>query len=94
MTAIESESIITFNEGEDTCEVYTASPRVNKLLSSRGLTPYKTDTMHGKPSGWHYHLHKSSILLKPATHIIRIGGRRMTAVTPSCTPSKQLRKEK
>lgn len=94
MTSLEAETIVLFNEAEDTAEFYTASARVNKLLTTRGLQPYKTDFLQGTPSGWYYRFPKSSILLKPANRIIRIGGRRkVNGVTHSCAPSEQLRNE-
>lgn len=91
MTALESETVILFNEAEDTCEFYTCSARVNKLLTTRGLSPYKSDILHSAESGWYYHFPKSTILIKPANRIIRIGGRRkVNAVSRNCSPDAQL----
>lgn len=83
MTACEAETVINFNEEESLAEVYTASARVHKLLTARGLEPYKVDHMNGEPCGWFYRLPKYAILLKPANRIIRVGGRRKTPANVS-----------
>lgn len=76
MTAYEAETIIIFNEEEEFAEFYTASVRVHNLLARRGYKPYKVDTMNGKPTGWHYKLPKTAILIKPDINSIKVGGRR------------------
>jgi hypothetical protein len=68
----EAETTINFNEEEG--ELYTASPRVFKMLARRGLTPCKVDTMNGKPRGWFFTLPKWAIIVKPGKAAIRIGG--------------------
>lgn len=88
MTAFEAETVVNFNEEDSQAEVYTASSRVHKLLSLRGLEPYKVDTTGGKPCGWFYYLPKTAVLLKPASKAIRIGGsRKLSAVPSSAAPS-------
>lgn len=94
MTAYEAETIVNFNEEESIAEIYTASARVCKLLTVRGLEPYKIDKLNGKASGWYYRMPKPAVLLKPANRIIRIGGRRkVAAIAPSGALGEQLRNE-
>lgn len=70
----EAETTVNFNEAETEAELYTASPRVFKMLARRGLTPCKVDTMNGKPRGWFFTLPRWAIIVKPGKAAIRIGG--------------------
>ncbi len=54
MDKYEQETIIIFNENDGEAEIYTASPRVAKVLISRGLEPYKTEFLKGKKTGWFF----------------------------------------
>lgn len=74
MTLEELETIIRFDETQVPAEVYTASPRVRKLLARYGLQPYRADRdRQGKEVSWYYHLDKRAIALKPGNRLIRIG---------------------
>jgi len=83
MTALESETVIIFNEEDDIAEYYTAAIREYKLLAARGIEPYKIDKTDGKPSGWYYKIQKTAVLIKPANRIIRVGGRRKVKAAAS-----------
>ncbi|GAB6887441.1 hypothetical protein JCM13304A_09390 [Desulfothermus okinawensis JCM 13304] len=74
MTKYEQETVINFNELDGEAEVYTSSPRVAKVLLSRGLKPYKTESVKGKDVGWFFRLPRHSVILKPSNRIIRVGG--------------------
>jgi|GEM_PF-5884361 hypothetical protein len=85
--AWEAETIINFNEAEGEGELYTASPRVFKMLERRGLTPCKVDTSNGHPWGWTFTLPKWAILIKPGQNMIRIGGtHRINSAASSAAP--------
>ncbi|MGB9792119.1 MAG: hypothetical protein ACPLTR_06015 [Thermacetogeniaceae bacterium] len=76
MTPYEAETIINFNEAEDTAELYTAARRVAELLEKRGLKPYKVERTNGRATGWFFSLPKHAVLVKPSDRAIRLGGRR------------------
>jgi len=82
VTLSEQETIIRFDETDTPAEIYTASPRVAGLLQRRGLKPYKTTFHKADITGWYFELPKSSVLLKPGSRIIRIGGARKINATP------------
>lgn len=94
MLLTELETIIRFDEENGVSEVYTASPRVARLLKARGLEPYRTDKSGGKERGWFFTLPKWSVLLKPERIAIRIGGRRNPANGPGCASTQQVEQEK
>ncbi len=74
MTLEELETIIHFDETQTPAELYTASPRVHKLLAKYGLQPYRADRdRQGKEIAWYYHLDKRAVALKPGNRLIRIG---------------------
>jgi hypothetical protein len=84
----EQETSIAFDELDGEAELYTASPRVFKLLMKRGLSPYKVETLDGKPRGWFFTLPKWSVLLKPGRVAIKIGGaRKINSIAPGVAPS-------
>lgn len=81
MLLLEQETIVRFDEEKDQAELYTASPRVNRLLTVRGLMPYKTDyTAKHEPCGWFYSLPKAAVIIKPGNHAIRLGGKRKAGI--------------
>lgn len=84
----EQETSICFDELDGEAELYTASPRVFKLLANRGMTPYRVETMDGHTRGWFYSLPKWSVLIKPGQRMIRIGGaHRLNSTAPSVAPT-------
>ncbi len=82
MTPFEQETIIRCDETGDPAEVYTASRRVANLLMKRSLSPYRTEKSNGEVTGWFFHLPRASVILKPGSHIIRVGGRRINSKVP------------
>ena len=76
MMTYEQETIITFDEASDVAQFYTASPRVYRLLTTRGLKPYRTEHIKGEPCGWFFELPKAAVIIKPDNHSIRVGGKR------------------
>jgi hypothetical protein len=83
----EQETSLCFDELDGEAELYTASPRVFKLLIKRGLSPYRVENMDGKPRGWFFTLPKWSVLIKPGQRMIRIGGaHRINSVAPCVAP--------
>jgi hypothetical protein len=87
----EQETSICFDELDGEAELYTASPRVFKLLANRGLSPYRVETMDGKPCDWFYSLPKWSVLIKPGQRMIRIGGsHRINSIAPGVAPTAML----
>jgi hypothetical protein len=88
MAVHEQETVITFDEASDKAQLYTASSRVYRLMTTRGLKPCRTEYIGGEPCGWFYELPKAAVIIKPANHSVRIGGRRkMAASVPECAPS-------
>jgi hypothetical protein len=85
VTLSEQETIIRFDEENGFSEIYTASPRVARLLKTRGMEPYETDKSKGKEIAWYYRFPKWSVLLKPGRLSVRIGGRKMTSNGSGCT---------
>lgn len=85
MTLFEQETILRFDEEGDHAELYTASPRINRLLTARGLMPDKIDyTAKHEPTGWFYNIPRAAIIIKPVNYAIRLGGKRKAnANTPS-----------
>lgn len=77
LSSIEQETIISFNEEEQTLNLYTASTRVEKHLDKEQLQPYRTfNDETGKPIAWEYTLPRQSIRLKHIKKLLYLGGRK------------------
>ena len=76
MHPMESETIIRFDETKNKAIVYTATRRVADLLKRRGLKPSEVTKFEGEENSWTFKVDKSSVLIRPENHIIKVGGRR------------------
>jgi len=75
--AEQPETIITFDEVSKDAEIYTASPRVWKLLESRGLVAEsETWDCEGETTSKVFTLPRFGVRLKPGDVAINIGGQK------------------
>ena len=62
---LEQETTIVFNEGEDTAEIWSASPSFQRKMTKIGVMPYKMASRErGQQSCW-YTVSKRWIRVKP-----------------------------
>ena len=69
LTNYELETVINFNEDEDTACLYTASDRVRNHMLKAGLEPVQSNER-----GWWFEIPKWSVRIKPGRTQVYIGG--------------------
>ena len=61
LTRYEQETIVNFNEDDETVSIYTASPiQKRRIEKFRTAELVSVDTQKGKPIAWHYLMPKKS----------------------------------
>lgn len=63
LSRLERETIINFNEEEETASLYTASEVVYRRMLKRGFVPVDKYTMDGRECGWTFEIPRKSIVL-------------------------------
>ncbi len=72
LTRTEQETVIRFDEQEQTADVFTSSKRVADKLRRCGLEPYRA-TIEADAKGWFFKVSSYSVILKPGRSSIRLG---------------------